>query len=79
MIIATLREAGNETRVAITPSSAKHFIKSGFEVAIEKNAGLAAGFSDQEYEQVGVQVHDKKISFQKPTFFYVLMNQSPKG
>lgn len=38
MMIATLLAPGNETRVAITPNSAKHFIKSGFEVAIEKNS-----------------------------------------
>ncbi|WP_115707880.1 Re/Si-specific NAD(P)(+) transhydrogenase subunit alpha [Legionella sainthelensi] len=60
MIIATLHAAGNETRVAITPNSAKQFIKSGFEVKIEKNAGLAAGFRDQDYEQVGVTISDSK-------------------
>lgn len=62
MMIATLLAPDNETRVAITPNSAKHFIKSGFEVAIEKDAGLAAGFKDQNYEEVGVSIHDKKVS-----------------
>lgn len=66
MIIATLLEQGNETRVAITPNAAKHYIKAGFEVLIEKNAGLAAGFSDQEYEHVGVHINkDKKKILEK--------------
>lgn len=56
MMIATINEQGNETRVAITPQSAKQYIKLGFTVAIEKDAGLSAGFSNADYEQVGVQV-----------------------
>ncbi|STY29950.1 pyridine nucleotide transhydrogenase, alpha subunit [Legionella wadsworthii] len=79
MIIATLRESGNETRVAITPSSAKHFIKSGFEVAIEKNAGLAAGFSDKEYEQVGVQIQDKKNILSRANVLLCINEPEPKG
>ena len=61
MMIAALLEEGKETRVAISPQSAKQYIKSGFTVALEKDAGLKAGFSDSDYEQVGVQIiSDKK-------------------
>lgn len=78
MMIATLLAPDNETRVAITPNSAKHFIKLGFEVAIEKDAGLAAGFKDQNYEEVGVSVHDKKSILQKAKLLFLLMNLIPK-
>ena len=61
MMIAALLEEGKETRVAISPQSAKQYIKSGFTVALEKDAGLKAGFSNSVYEQIGVQIiSDKK-------------------
>lgn len=80
MIIATLLETGNETRVAITPNSAKHLIKSGFEVTIEKNAGLKAGFRDQDYEQVGVHIGDtKKSILTKTTILFFVNEPEPKA
>ena len=79
MIIATLLEQGNETRVAITPNAAKHYIKSGFEVLIEKNAGLTAGFSDQEYEHVGVHINkDKKKILEKANVLLCVNEPEPK-
>ncbi len=78
MMIATLLAPGNETRVAITPNSAKHFIKSGFEVAIEKNAGLAASFRDQDYEHVGVQIRDKKSILEKANILLCINEPAPK-
>lgn len=57
MKIAVLKErAPHETRVALTPDTAKAFIKAGFKVDIEKNAGLASGFLDDEYIKAGVHV-----------------------
>ncbi|AWN75011.1 Re/Si-specific NAD(P)(+) transhydrogenase subunit alpha [Legionella anisa] len=78
MMIATLLAPDNETRVAITPNSAKHFIKSGFEVAIEKDAGLAAGFKDQNYEEVGVSIHDKKSILRKANLLFCINEPDPK-
>ncbi|CAM3064184.1 pyridine nucleotide transhydrogenase, alpha subunit [Legionella steigerwaltii] len=78
MMIATLLAPGNETRVAITPNSAKHFIKSGFEVAIEKNAGLAASFRDQDYEQVGVSIQNKKSILEKANVLLCIHEPDPK-
>ena len=44
MKIAILKEkAFGETRVAITPDVAKLFVRDGFEIYVEKNAGLSAG------------------------------------
>ncbi|MDO6725595.1 MAG: Re/Si-specific NAD(P)(+) transhydrogenase subunit alpha [Cognatishimia sp.] len=45
-----------EARVAMTPDSAKQLQKLGYECAIEKGAGEAAGFSDALYEEAGVEV-----------------------
>ncbi|MFA6304017.1 MAG: Re/Si-specific NAD(P)(+) transhydrogenase subunit alpha [Legionella sp.] len=79
MLIATLLETANETRVAITPQSAKNFIKSGFEVAIERDAGLSAGFSDKVYQDVGVTIFDNKQDLLKKTNLLLCINEpNPK-
>ena len=57
MKIAILKEkAPGETRVAITPDVAKLFVRDGFEVCVEKNAGLSAGFLDSQYIDAGAKV-----------------------
>ncbi|MDH6234604.1 NAD(P) transhydrogenase subunit alpha [Mesorhizobium soli] len=40
----------------MTPSSALHLAKLGHEVFVEAGAGIAAGFSDADYEKAGVMV-----------------------
>jgi NAD(P) transhydrogenase subunit alpha len=45
-----------ENRVAMVPDVAGKLIKKGFEVFIERDAGLNAGFTNEEYEKVGVKV-----------------------
>ena len=57
MRIAVLkeREAG-ETRVALTPETAKKFIALGASVAVEEGAGLAASISDTDYTDAGAEV-----------------------
>lgn len=56
MIIAALNESPNDSRVAITPNAVKHYSKLGFEVVCEKNAGLAAGFTDEDYLKAGANI-----------------------
>ena len=57
MKIAVLKErAEGETRVALTPETAKKFIALGADVAIEAGAGEAAAISDAAYTDVGVSV-----------------------
>ena len=46
----------NEKRVATTPDVASSLGKLGFEISIESNAGLAAGFLDQSYLEAGVAI-----------------------
>lgn len=45
-----------ENRVAVIPDVASKLIKSGFEVHVETNAGINAGFPDEQYESVGVKI-----------------------
>ncbi|NQY51437.1 MAG: Re/Si-specific NAD(P)(+) transhydrogenase subunit alpha [Piscirickettsiaceae bacterium] len=47
-----------EKRVATTPKEAKHLMKLGFDVYIEKGAGLAADIADETYIDVGVKILD---------------------
>ncbi len=45
-----------ETRVAMTPASAAELQKLGYECLIEKGAGDASRFSDQDYKDAGVKI-----------------------
>ncbi|MGI3187050.1 Re/Si-specific NAD(P)(+) transhydrogenase subunit alpha, partial [Nioella aestuarii] len=48
--------AAGETRVAMTPDSARMIQKLGYQCLIEAGAGEAAGFLDADYEAADVQV-----------------------
>lgn len=75
MIIAALKE--NDTRVAITPNAVKHYIKSGFEVICEKNAGAASGFSDADYQESGASVATRKAILKKAKVVVCINEPSP--
>lgn len=60
MNIGVPKEPKGEARVAITPNSIKKLIKSGFEVHIEANAGLASNYLDADYESVGATISSRK-------------------
>ncbi len=55
-IVVPRETAAGERRVALVPESCKKLIAAGYEIAIESGAGLAAGFSDQTYSDVGVSL-----------------------
>jgi len=55
MKIASISENKSvEKRISITPEIAKKYLSNGFEVSISKNYGVHLGFSDKEYETLGV-------------------------
>jgi NAD(P) transhydrogenase subunit alpha len=57
MVIAVPREIlPGENRVACVPDVASKLIKSGFQVQVEKDAGLNAGFTNDMYEKAGTKV-----------------------
>ncbi len=51
-----VESASGETRVAASPETAKKLISLGCEVLLEKGAGIKAGFRDDAYSDVGVQL-----------------------
>ncbi|QDU62262.1 NAD(P) transhydrogenase subunit alpha part 1 [Planctomycetes bacterium Pan216] len=57
MIVGVPRERGaHELRVAIDPKSVLVLQKLGLEVLVEENAGLLAGFSDDDYRAAGADI-----------------------
>jgi len=59
MIIGVPKEIKNhEYRVALIPSGVAKLIAHGHTLFIEKNAGTASGFADQDYSAAGAQIID---------------------
>jgi len=46
----------NEARVAMTPTGVESLVKMGHWLAVEKDAGLGSGFTDQQYEAAGASI-----------------------
>ena len=60
MQISALNEKNkNESRVALAPDSVKLYQKIGFEVIVEKGAGINSGYTDQEYKNLGVKISSR--------------------
>lgn len=57
MVIGVPRETHrHEHRVGLTPLAISRLTKFGYTVLIERNAGAAAHFTDQHFEEVGAQI-----------------------
>jgi NAD(P) transhydrogenase subunit alpha len=64
MKIAVLKELfPGERRVAVVPAALGPLRKQGCEVLIERGAGMAAGFSDAEYEAAGASLVSREDAF----------------
>ncbi|WP_299202753.1 Re/Si-specific NAD(P)(+) transhydrogenase subunit alpha [uncultured Amphritea sp.] len=46
----------NESRVALTPENVARLSEKGITFSVQHGAGLAAGFSDQEYQEAGAEI-----------------------
>ena len=57
-IVSTSENKNTEKRIAITPEISKKYISSGFEVTLSKGYGEHLGFSDSEYNDLGVKIID---------------------
>lgn len=57
-IVALKERKEGEARVALTPDSVKKFTALGCSVAIEKEAGLSAGYLDEDYSLAGALLAD---------------------
>jgi NAD(P) transhydrogenase subunit alpha len=57
MIVGVLKEPiSGEKRVAATPESVKQLIKVGLKVTVQKGAGVAAGYADDDYKTAGATI-----------------------
>ncbi|MHC2070262.1 Re/Si-specific NAD(P)(+) transhydrogenase subunit alpha [Bremerella sp. T1] len=67
MIVAVVRENfPGEHRVALVPNSVLTLTKAGATVLIEKGAGTAAGFPDQQYVEKGAElIESRQEAFEK--------------
>ncbi len=69
--------APTERRVALTPDAAGRLTKGGFEVLIERGAGVAAFFPDDAYGAAGAKVSDRASVFSQADI--VVQVQSPQA
>ena len=59
MRVCVPRESGpGEHRVALAPDSVSKLTASGFELAVERGAGVLAGFPDELYTEAGATLAD---------------------
>ncbi len=56
IVIAATAESGGETRVALSPETAKKFKSLGAEVRVQSDAGRSSNFLDQAYAEAGAEV-----------------------
>jgi len=55
-IVVPRESAPGERRVALVPESCKKLLQAGYEIAVETGAGDHAGFADDTYRDVGVEL-----------------------
>ncbi|WP_370416016.1 Re/Si-specific NAD(P)(+) transhydrogenase subunit alpha [Streptomyces fradiae] len=59
MIVGVLKEArAGESRVSATPATIEQLRKLGYEVVVDPDAGIAAGFTGSAYEAAGATIGD---------------------
>ncbi len=57
MIIGVPKEIKDgEFRVSITPANVAKLVSNNHKVLIETNAGIAGGFSDEDYKAAGAEI-----------------------
>jgi NAD(P) transhydrogenase subunit alpha len=63
LIGVPLETAAGETRVAVTPETAKKLKAQGHTVRVQSNAGIAASATDAQYEAAGAEITDGPGAF----------------
>ncbi len=62
LIGVPLETAAGETRVAVTPETAKKYVAQGHTVVVQSGAGVAASVTDAAYEAVGAKIGDRSAA-----------------
>ena len=80
MIIGIPKEIKpNEYRVACSPNIVREIIANGHRVIVEKGAGLASGFTDEDYRENGAKVLDSsKEIFKEAHLIYKVKEIFPE-
>jgi NAD(P) transhydrogenase subunit alpha len=65
MIIGLLKENNGENRVALLPESVAAFVKLNTKVIVEKDAGISAFASDDDYIKAGAEIVSRDDVFSK--------------
>ena len=63
LIGVPLETAAGETRVAVTPETAKKLKAQGHTLRIQSGAGIAASVTDEAYAAVGAEITDAAGAF----------------
>ena len=63
LIGVALETAPGETRVAVTPETAKKLKAQGHVVRVQSHAGAAAHFTDEAYMAAGAEITDRAGAF----------------
>lgn len=64
MIVSIPKETlPGENRVALIPANVQSLVKKGLSVIIEQGAGHRAGYPDEDYEQAGAKLADRRTVF----------------
>jgi alanine dehydrogenase len=80
MVIGTpLERLRHENRVGITPFGVRRLTRAGHTVLVQKDAGSAARFSDQDYESSGAQVvYDPEEVYKRADLICRMSGLSPE-
>lgn len=69
----------HEYRVGLTPSCVKSYVNRGHQVFMEKNAGVDAGFPDDQYETAGASIeNDLESIFDKSDMIIKVKEPQPE-
>ena len=78
MLIGVPREtAAGETRVAVTPETAKKLKAQGHTVRVQSGAGVAASVTDEAYEAAGAEIADRGRRLRRDLVLKVRSPQRP--
>ena len=73
-VVAVRETRAGENRVALAPESCKKLTQKGVQIALEAGAGVAAGFHDAEYQQVGATIEHDRAALLAAADFWLAVN-----
>lgn len=78
MIVGVCKETQkNEKRVALTPEGAEKLISLGLDVWLEKDAGVASSYTDEQYKEAGATIESKREAILEKCDLYLAV-QAPE-